>query len=177
MEMIYCVPYEDIEFVLESIDSYLRTGNTKFLEKAQIEIKNVKEIDYLIKTKSEYDRGVFIEASHGPARILMFYINYLGEILLDESTITIYEDDPNGINTKHNNTYILKLKDKETHFNLFNTNPTAESKPYDFDTEFKQQYTVYSDKITDTTLHPYDTFGINRSYRKPARTLDFKGAF
>ena len=55
----------------------------------------------------------------------------------------------------------------ETNYNLFNTNPTKDDLPYDFDTKFINQQTVYSDKIVDSTSHAYNSLS--------CKVKDYKG--
>lgn len=169
------ITIEELEFALWSIYSYIITKDSRFLKNAQHEIKLAKEIDYFIKTHQEYEKGEFIESTHGPARMYMFYINSLLEIYLDEGTVTVYGDDPINSTITHNNTYKLSLKDKDTHTSIYSTNPTADSEPYDFNATFIKQDTVYSDKIVDTTAHAYDSIGLNRCYRTPIRKFEAKG--
>lgn len=169
------ITIEELEFALWSIYSYIVTQDSKFLKNAQYEIKLAKEIDYAIKTYQEYEKGEFIESTHGPGRMTMFYTNALLEVYLDEGTVTVYGDDPINSPIAHNNTYKISLKDKDTHTSIYSTNPTADSEPYDFNATFIKQITVFPDKTADTTAHAYDSIGLNKGYRTPIRKFEAKG--
>lgn len=174
-DQLKCITVEELEFALWSIYSYIKTQDIRFLENAQREIKLAKEIDYSIKTYQEYEENKFIESTHGPGRKAMFFIDSLLEMYLDDGIITIYGDDPVNSTITHNNTYKLSLKDKDTHTSIYNTNPTADSEPYDFNATFIKQITVYTDKVVDTTAHAYDSIGLNKGYRAPIRKFEAKG--
>lgn len=172
--------YKTIENVVDAMYTYLKKGDNTYIKQYQEEINILRGIDSGINTYAEYGGQDF--DNHTPTRAIIFLINYFGEMYLENAKITIYDDEPNNrFYNSHENTYILKLKDPESHVKLGGYNPTKKDKPYDFDTEFKKQITHYKDsgKIDDTTLHPWN--GFNRSkkkgYNTPIRTIDFKSAF
>ena len=175
----------DLKIALDGVLNFLKTKDSNFLAEAQSEIKLAKELDYAIKTQTEHHEKKFVESSHGVGRMAMFYINYLGEHYWNDGTLTIFDDDPENFKAyKHINTYSVKFKDPETHENLFALNMDPESNPYDFDANFIQQWTKYSDNTKDTTVHAYesfsykwDSFWVSPGYKKPHRRLDFKSAF
>ena len=166
----------ELAFAIENIYKYLQTRDSKCLQVAQNEIKKAKEIDFSIKTYQEYRLNeAFIPSSHGVNRMAVMLLNSLGENYLEQGILTIHQDDPKLGFAEHTNTYRLVLKDIDTHINFYTGNPTAEDKPYDFDTNFISQITRYQNGNTaDTTKHAWDSF--NPGYKNPIRTLDFKSA-
>lgn len=195
----------ELEFVFNSLDRYLQTNDITFLESAQSIIKKAQAIDFAIKTLPELDYAketgtdVFLENTHGIGRMLMFLINYYGELYCNSAILTIYNDDPPYSKFLHINTYKLCLRNPSTHDRLFATNARAEDLPYDFDTCFQRQITIATNidgsiKETLTTATAYDSMpwlaSANKNadgtinyvfekpdYRIPRRTLDFKSAF
>ena len=172
--------YTIIEPVVDAMYTYLKTGDNTYIKKYQEEIKTLQAIDASINTYAEYGGQDY--DNHKPTRIIIFLINFFGEMYLKNAKITIYDDEPTSrFFNSHENTYILSLKDEESHMKLGGYNPTEKDKPYDFDTEFKKQITHYKDsgRVDDTTIHPWN--GFNRSkkkgYNTPTRTIDFKSVF
>ena len=186
------IPMSQLRAAIETIDRYLQdTTSTDAMEaliKAQDDIKLAKEIDYAIKTKSEYEDGIdFIGQSHGPARMAIFLLNAFGEFYCNRGKLTIYSDDPysNPEYPAHINSYVLSLKDYDSHINLYKGNPTPEDYPYDFNAGFIAQLTKYPNQEVEanTTDTSFESFGKTalivreKGYHFPKRTLDFKSAF
>ena len=170
------ITIEELEQVIDALQSYA-AGDRTALEQNQDLFKLARDVDYSSKTQKEYETNSdFDPSSHGIGRMIMFLLNYYGEKYLSDGQLTISADDPKIFNTLHTNTYILKLKDPETHEQFGGYNPVAEDKPYDFDSQFIQQITYYPDKTAvDTTATAWDSF--QKTYSIPARTFDFKSAF
>lgn len=179
------ITIEELETAVNAIFKYLETADTKDLIKAQDTIKLTKEIDYSIRTYNEYDRITeaankgtlleteIIESDHNVIRMAIMLLNSFGEQYLNNSEITIEDDDRFVGGTSHTNTYILHLKDPETHDKIFKGNPTKDDKPYDFYSQFVQQYTFYNNgAIVNTTATSWDSF--NKCYQSPTRKFDFK---
>ena len=136
-----------------------KTEAENILRKNQDLILLAKRVDYSSKTQAENDNSEFKDRSHGLGRMLMFLLNYYGEAYLADGFLTIYDDDPRPFSSSHANTYKLELKDPETHNKFGDYNPTAEDKPYDFDSQFIKQITAYSDgNKVDTTFTAWDSF-------------------
>ena len=181
--------YIEHKFILNNILLYLQTSNRRYLEVAQSEIRHAKELDFKIKTQTEYEKKEDVDSSHGPGRMTMFLLNSKGELYFNGGTLTIYNDDPKAVPNSHINVYIVELKDTETHTKIYATNPTADDHPYDFNTVFKEQYTVFPDKTVNTTEHAWESFEhfykdtagnwqtIKAGYHTPYRSLDFKSAY
>lgn len=168
----------ELEQAIIHIYYYLKNNDITYIqdEKVQAAIRLAKEIDCSIKTYREYDSQVdYIPKEHNVTRMAVMLLNTFGELYCEGGSLTIYEDDLWKGKANHTNTYELKLKEPETHLNIFKGNPSAESKPYDFDTEFKSQLTHYQDgNLTNTTRNAWDSFA--SCYKTPTRTLDFKSA-
>ena len=177
------IEYTTLDRVIYGIVLYISTRDKKYLEDIQPEILLAKEIDESIKTKAEYKNNIpFIASSHNPARMAVFLLNYFGEHYLNKGELTIKADDPSDKYTnKHNNTYLLELKDADTHEKLYEGNPTSEDEPYDFNSVFIKQITCYPDKNVDTTSTSWESFvhatNLRPGYFIPKRTFDFKSAF
>ena len=176
------ISYKTIEKVLNAMYEYLQTKDKKFIEPFQEEIKFLKHIDYSITSYTEYDNLDY--ESHAPSRILLFLINYFGEMFFNNAELTIYNDDRSLTPAyPHTNKYKLILKDIDTHNYLTPTNPTPKDEPYDFNTVFIEQYT--NNNPTEY-IHAYDGFKKVEdkknntfkygAYGIPKRTLDFKSA-
>ena len=180
---------DDLEFALNNILLFLKTSNKHYLEVAQPEIKKARDFDLQVKTQADYEKNEFVAESHGLGRMAMFLLNSKGEHYINGGILTIYEDDPKKSPNSHTNIYKIELKDKNTHDRIWDTNPTADDKPYDFNAVFQQQFTVYPDKAVETTEHAWESFThfykdadgnlqtIKVGYHTPYRTLDFKSAY
>lgn len=179
------ITIEELETAIDAVFNYLETADTKSLIKAQNSIKLTKDIDYSIRTHNEYDRITeaakkgtlleteIIESDHNVIRMAIILLNSFGEHYLNNSEITIENDDRFVGGTSHTNTYILHLKDPETHDKIFKGNPTKKDEPYDFYSQFVQQYTFYKNgSIVNTTATSWDSF--NKCYQSPTRKFDFK---
>ena len=88
------IEFSAIEFALNNILLFLETNNKRYLEVSQSEIKLAKEVDFNIKTQTEYEKGEIVLESHGPGRMAMFLMNNKGEYYCNGGKLTIYEDDP-----------------------------------------------------------------------------------
>ena len=166
----------ELEKLVTILQDYVVTGDKNILIEHQDLILLATAVDYSSKTQAENDNSEFKDKSHGLGRMLMFLLNYYGEVYLADGFLTIYDDDPRTFSSSHANTYKLKLKDPETHDKFGEYNPTAEDKPYDFDSRFIKQITAYSDgNKVDTTDTAWDSF--QKAYTTPIRTFDFKSAF
>ena len=176
------IEYSVLDTVLEGIHNYELTKDITHIAPIQDEIKLARDIDYSIKTKSEYDnKATFDESSHNPARMAVFKLNKHGEFYIENGIVIIKNDDPCPVKNSHTNTYRLTLKDPETHLRLYRGNPTKQDEPYDFNTMFISQITHYPNGAADSTPHPWESFsnpkkGLTCGYRPPARKLDFKSA-
>lgn len=168
---------QELEIAKNAILKYYESGNRQDLVFAQAEIIHSMEIDYSIKTLSEYNKKIdFIKESHGPNRMLMMLANYYGEQYCNGNAIIIYDDDPRSGKSAHHNKYVFSLKDPNTHNQILPGNPKKENEPYDFNLKFLSQITIYPEgNAEDTTQHAYDSFA--GCYQKPVRKLDFKSAF
>jgi len=169
---------KDLEKLVDLIKVYVVSSDKSILEKNQDLILAARDADYSAKTQKEFDnQSKFDESSHGIGRMIMFLLNHYGEHYLDGGELTIFVDDPKVFSSAHDNIYRLALKDADTHDNFGDEyNPTAEDKPYDFDSRFIKQTTRYSDDNTvDTTATAWDSF--QKAYTTPTRTFDFKSAF
>lgn len=165
------------DLLLTKLPSIMKGDRALLLESQEL-LKLAREIDYSIKTKTEYKtKQSFVEFSHGPGRLAIFLLNYFGECYLHKGLLTIKEDDPTLGRANHTNTYQLELKDLDTHLKLYKGNPTKEDDPYDFNTIFVKQISQFIDtgRIQDTTKNPWDSY--QNTYTEPSRTLDFKSAF
>ena len=166
----------ELEKLVTILQDYVVTGDKNILIEHQDLILLATAVDYSLKTQAENDNSEFKDKSHGLGRMLMFLLNYYGEAYLADGFLTIYDDDPRTFSSSHANTYKLELKDPETHNKFGEYNPTAEDKPYDFDSQFIKQITAYSDgNKVDTTVTAWDSF--QKAYTTPIRTFDFKSAF
>ena len=166
----------ELEKLVTILQDYVVTGDKNILIEHQDLILLATAVDYSSKTQAENDNSEFKDKSHGLGRMLMFLLNYYGEAYLADGFLTIYDDDPRTFSSSHANTYKLKLKDPETHDKFGEYNPTAEDKPYDFDSRFIKQITAYSDgNKVDTTVTAWDSF--QKAYTTPIRTFDFQSAF
>ena len=153
-----------------------KTEAEDILRKNQDLILLAKDVDYSSKTQAENDKSKFKDKSHGLGRMLMFLLNYYGETYLADGFLTVYDDDPRSFGSSHANTYKLELKDPETHDKFGDYSPTAEDKPYDFNSQFIKQITTYPEgNRVDTTITAWDSF--QKAYTTPVRTFDFKSAF
>jgi len=166
----------ELEKLIAVLQEYALTNDKELLKKHQDLILLAKDVDYSSKTQAENDNSDFKDNSHGLGRMIMFLLNYYGESYLSDGILTIYGDDPRAFSSSHTNTYRLDLKDPETHNKFGDYSPTAEDKPYDFDSQFIKQITSYPDgNETDTTATAWDSF--QKAYTTPVRTFDFKSAF
>ena len=166
----------ELEKLVTILQDYVATGDKNILIENQDLILLAAAVDYSSKTQAEHDNSEFKDKSHGLGRMLMFLLNYYGEAYLADGFLTIYDDDPRTFSSSHANTYKLKLKDPGTHNKFGDYSPTAEDKPYDFDSRFIKQITAYSDgNKVDTTATAWDSF--QKAYTTPIRTFDFKSAF
>ena len=166
----------ELEKLVTILQDYVVTGDKNILIEHQDLILLATAVDYSSKTQAENDNSEFKDKSHGLGRMLMFLLNYYGEAYLSDGFLTIYDDDPRTFSSSHANTYKLKLKDPGTHNKFGDYSPTAEDKPYDFDSRFIKQITAYSDgNKVDTTVTAWDSF--QKTYTTPIRTFDFKSAF
>lgn len=175
---------DELEKALNAILEYLTTKNKEALQAAQREIKLAKEIDYAIKTR-ESPREETSEKSastnqisnkaHKPARMLILGpLSLYGELYAANGLFTIYKDDPDKSKYSHTNIYKLILRNADTHYNIYPRDATVAEGPWDFDTEFIKQFTVYPNDTVDTTATAWDSF--QRAYTEPKRRFEFKSA-
>ena len=171
------ITVKELEKLIGILQEYVVTNDRELLKQNQDLILLAKDADYGAKTQQEFEKKVeFDEKTHGVGRMLMFLLNYYGEEYLNKGQLTILDDDPKVYSSSHLNTYRLELKDPDTHNNFGDYAPTADDKPYDFNSIFLKQFTKYQDdKIVDTTKTAWDSF--QKAYTTPIRTFDFKSAF
>ena len=176
----------ELEQMINILYDYYYTNDRKVLDNNRDLLLKIKNADYGSTTQTEYSTGQsFNETTHGPGRMIIFLLNYYGEKYLENGTLTIYEDDPKVFSNSHTNTYKLILKDPETHDTFGGYTPTADDKPYDFNSLFQSQITVYKEngKQDNTTTTAWESFHGSKlierqkGYYTPRRTFDFKSAY
>lgn len=181
--MVKPMLYTKISSILRNMSLFVQTKQIKYINSNQMQasIKALRELDYAIP-KYDYDS----DELHKPKRIALFLINHMAEYFLRQGKIIIFNDDgPDWKSSaSHINTFILTLNEEDTHKILYPGVPTG-TDHHDFNTEFIQQLTCYTNNnTTDTTKHAFDSFKkkrengkIERGYYKPARKLDFKSKY
>lgn len=179
--------YDVIADILSLIGSH-KNSDKELLQQSDIQqkIKELKALDMSILLPGEQLPEL---KNHTPARIMTFLLSYYAEHALVDAIISIKEDDPNWWishnKPTHINTYRLKLHNADSHEKLFANNASPYQDNHDIDTIFISQQTYSNLKLTDTTMHPYESFLDNNSissysinrfphYEKPYRKIEVK---
>lgn len=178
--------YDDIRDILFFIGNYTYLDKELLMQfDMQQKIKELKALDLSILVQGEKSPEL---KNHTPARIMTFLLSYYAEHALVNAIISIKEDDPNWWISHnkpiHNNIYMLKLHNEDSHEKLFANNASPNQDNHDIDTIFKGQQTYYNQKWTDTSLKPYESFLDNNTpsysisrfphYEQPYRKIEVK---